>query len=360
MKQYFTLVLLALTLSIAAQNNGIQFYNDTIFENVLAKAKAENKLIFIDCYAVWCGPCKYMDANIFPDKEVGDFHNANFINLKYDMEKPYGMKIRKSYGIRAYPSFLYLDSNGEVMHRYVGSTEKPADFMIISKAATDTENNFRAVNTRIRQGDRRASTINDYLSMNYGAGNADSLINDHFNLINEQEKMSQSTWELVKNHASSFDGAAFAYFKANQQAYISAFGEEATNEYLYSVLSKAYSKSAAAYESLKSLNPALYDRHQREINFRKANSAFSKDKTNKAAWTEYITRAGDFISGNSPHPGFINSIARNVVANYATFKDKVSVVKALGWVQNALNANPDNQDLKTVYTELLKASGKKK
>lgn len=360
MKLILSLIILFSSLTLAAQNTGIQFHNDTVFDNVLAKARAENKLIFIDCYAVWCGPCKYMDANIFPDKELGEFHNENFINLKYDMEKPYGMKIRKNYGIKAYPSFLYLDGNGEVVHRFVGSTAKPADFLTISRLATDTENNFRAVNQRILQGDRRATTINDYLKMNYGATNADSLINDHFRLVNEQEKMSKSTWELMKNHGSSFDGAAFHHFKANIQAYLKAFGEEATNEYIYSVMSQTYRKSPTDYETLKALNPTLYDQHQREINFRKANSSFSKDKTSKEAWNEYISRAGEFITGNSPHPGYINSIARNIIDNYATFKDKASVVKAVEWVQTALKASPDNKELSSVYAELLKAAGSKK
>lgn len=360
MRHLLVLCVLVVTLNIAAQNSGIQFHNDTIFGNVLAKAKAENKLIFIDCYAVWCGPCKFMDANIFPDKEVGDFHNQNFINLKYDMEKPYGMKIRKQYGIKAYPSFLYLDGNGEVVHRYVGSTATTAEFLAISRTATDSEKNFRAVSQRITQGDRRASTINDYLNMNYGATNADSLINEHFMLVNEKEKMSKDTWELIKNHGASFDGAAFSQFRTNRDAYLTTYGAEATNEYLYSVLSKTYSKSPAAYENLKALNPVLFEQHQREINFRKANSAFSKDKTSKEAWNEYILRAGEFISGNSPHPGYINSIARNVVANYATFKDKASVAKAIGWVQTALKSSPDNKDLNSVYAELLKASGRKK
>ena len=69
-------------LSCDKNNNtkdGIKFEKDN-WENTLAKAKAENKIVFVDAYTTWCGPCKKMDANTFPDKKVGDFYNKNFIN----------------------------------------------------------------------------------------------------------------------------------------------------------------------------------------------------------------------------------------------------------------------------------------
>jgi len=137
MKQFVITVLLVVAVSISAQDKGIKFLNDTVFENVLAKAKAENKLVFMDCYAVWCGPCKYMDASIFPDEELGKFHNKHFINVKYDMEKPYGMKIRTKYTIKGYPSFLYLNGDGEVVHRAIGSKATAAEFLKISQEALE-------------------------------------------------------------------------------------------------------------------------------------------------------------------------------------------------------------------------------
>ena len=57
-----------------------------VFEHVDFKqakelAKAQNKLIFIDAYTTWCGPCKLMAKTVFTEKEVGDFYNSNFINI---------------------------------------------------------------------------------------------------------------------------------------------------------------------------------------------------------------------------------------------------------------------------------------
>jgi uncharacterized protein YyaL (SSP411 family) len=60
------------------------------------KAKKENKLIFVDAYASWCGPCKLMVKNIFPLKTVGDYYNSHFINAKIDMEKGEGIELAKN------------------------------------------------------------------------------------------------------------------------------------------------------------------------------------------------------------------------------------------------------------------------
>ena len=59
----------------------------------LAKAKAENKLVFMDCYTSWCGPCKYMTETIFPQEKAGEFFNPKFVCVKFDMEKGEGKEL---------------------------------------------------------------------------------------------------------------------------------------------------------------------------------------------------------------------------------------------------------------------------
>ena len=100
--------------------NGIQFYKGT-WESALEKAKNEDKLIFLDAYASWCGPCKRMAATTFKNKEVGEFFNKNFINFKMDMEKhKEGRRLSSKYRLTAYPSLYFVDSNENVAHKTVG------------------------------------------------------------------------------------------------------------------------------------------------------------------------------------------------------------------------------------------------
>jgi thiol:disulfide interchange protein len=107
----------------APDNNeeaGIQFENLS-FEEAIQKAKKENKLIFLDAYAVWCGPCKMMDRTTFKDEEVGKVFNKNFINLKIDMEKGEGPAIARKYQVRAYPTMMLINGDGKVEKRILGA-----------------------------------------------------------------------------------------------------------------------------------------------------------------------------------------------------------------------------------------------
>jgi len=128
---FFTLFLLATITQIQAQ--GIEFHQGT-WEEALAKAKAENKLIFMDAYASWCGPCKMMSKNVFPNKKVGEFYNQNFISVKMNMEKGEGPELARKYRVRAYPTLFFINGDGKVVHQSLGYHRKN-EFLKLGKQA---------------------------------------------------------------------------------------------------------------------------------------------------------------------------------------------------------------------------------
>ena len=84
---FLVLLLVAVTWSVNAQNRSINFEQTKEWKRIVKKAKKEKKLVFIDCYTSWCGPCKMLASKIFTQDAVADFFNENFVNTKYDMEK---------------------------------------------------------------------------------------------------------------------------------------------------------------------------------------------------------------------------------------------------------------------------------
>lgn len=133
MKQILISAALLLSFFPALSFGQINFASGT-WQEALAQAEAENKLLFVDAYAVWCGPCKWMDANVFTDREVGDYYNANFINYKLNMETPNGREFNSEYSVSAYPSLFFLNGDGTVAYKIRGS--KPAaEFLAEGKKA---------------------------------------------------------------------------------------------------------------------------------------------------------------------------------------------------------------------------------
>ncbi len=102
-----------------SESTGIQFFEGT-WEQAMQTAKQENKLIFLDAYASWCGPCKLLKRNVFPQSEVGDYFNEHFVSVAIDMEKGIGPKLAQQYRITAYPTLFFLDGNGNIVQKAMG------------------------------------------------------------------------------------------------------------------------------------------------------------------------------------------------------------------------------------------------
>lgn len=111
----------------------IQFIEQD-WNKALAAAKENNKLVFVDMYAVWCGPCKMLRAQTFTDKKVADFFNTNFINVSVDAEKGIGVQLANKFALSAYPTLVFTDANGKPVLYSVGFM-KPDEIMGFANAA---------------------------------------------------------------------------------------------------------------------------------------------------------------------------------------------------------------------------------
>lgn len=102
-----------------ASSTGIQFFEGS-WEEALQKAKDEDKAIFLDVFASWCGPCKLLKNETFPDAKTGKYFNENFINVSLDGEKGEGISLARELGVRAYPSLFIVNANGQAVLYYAG------------------------------------------------------------------------------------------------------------------------------------------------------------------------------------------------------------------------------------------------
>jgi len=121
-KLLFSLALMTLVSTAGAQEN--QFTTGVDWTALLAQAKKENKMVFVDAYFVGCHPCKQMDDEVFPLPEVVKLMNENFISTKIDfMKEDLGKTLQVKYAVTGFPTFLLLNSNGELVARFSGYKE---------------------------------------------------------------------------------------------------------------------------------------------------------------------------------------------------------------------------------------------
>lgn len=118
-------------------SQGIYFHNGT-WKEAIIKAKQEHKIIYLDVYTTWCGPCKMMATKFFPNKEVGTFYNHNFINVSIDAEKGEGLVIAKQYNVVGYPTNLFIDpENEDVIFKTIGAPMEKEGFIENAKIAIE-------------------------------------------------------------------------------------------------------------------------------------------------------------------------------------------------------------------------------
>lgn len=101
-------------------SEGILFFEGS-WDEALVKARNEKKVIFLDAYASWCGPCKIMARTTFKNEEVGAFFNEHFVNFKMDMEKDVdGPRLSKKFHLIAYPTLYFVDVNEKIVKQEMG------------------------------------------------------------------------------------------------------------------------------------------------------------------------------------------------------------------------------------------------
>ena len=182
-------------LSASAQTN----FRAISYDEAIAAAKAENKLVFMDFYTDWCGPCKRMASEVFPQKEVGDYMNAKFVCIKLNAEKE-GKELADLYKVEAYPTFIGIDTDKKVVMTKVGATSTGKEFITDVDLQINPDKNPEKLKARYEGGERTPELIASYaaLKLSEFRENRDmakrkeafSMVRDYYHGLSEADRLS--------------------------------------------------------------------------------------------------------------------------------------------------------------------------
>lgn len=146
---------------------GVDF-QDLSYDEVVAKAKKENKFIFVDVYADWCKPCQRMDEEVFPDSTLGAFMNTNFVSYKADGSMGIGKLLARKHGVDSYPHYLFIDIRGNLIYKAKGymSAEQLMDE---ARLASDPGlyNKYEVLERKYNAGNRDEDLLAEFLELGY-------------------------------------------------------------------------------------------------------------------------------------------------------------------------------------------------
>lgn len=184
-KKYWLLSFVVLMLIYGkSKAQGIDFIPaGTSWTQVLQTARDFNKLIFVDVYTEWCGPCKTMDKEVFPLEAVGKKYNASFVNYKLDAEKGMGPALKKRYRVISYPTYLFISGDGTLIYRANGSMTATAFLREAASALKEAKNPVTLVQ----------------LDSIYQGGNRDKQF--LYTYLKKRLQLKQDNAELLDNYA---------------------------------------------------------------------------------------------------------------------------------------------------------------
>jgi thioredoxin-related protein len=218
MKKILTSILLSLTL-LSTQAQEINFEKGTWKETV-AKAKAQNKPIFIDFFTTWCGPCKLLEQKVYSKPEVIQKMNTNFINFKIDAEKGEGPDLARRYEVSAYPYLVWADKNQNILLTDAGYMPVGEFMKSVDNALNQyKEGRLEDYENQYRSGKRDAVFMADFINKRHAMvmDNRD-LVEQYLLAIPATEQTSEKTLKLLSENTFTLNGKAIEILK-NQSAF---------------------------------------------------------------------------------------------------------------------------------------------
>ncbi|MEG0795984.1 MAG: thioredoxin family protein [Odoribacter sp.] len=236
---------------LAVSGQGIIFMDNPEWKDAVEIARKSGKLIFVDCYTSWCGPCRILMKDVFPLERVGKAYNPHFIAVKYDMEKPAGKVFARHLAqkVESYPTLLFIDPvTGKVIYYFTGSA--PADNIIAEARRCLSRHRMTELDTQYAAGDRSFEFMKEYFTaksdMENGTAEVPVLIDDYLHRYDTLSNLLQpEKWRFYKNFLTDIRTDYMQYVIVNygkfrRQPFVD---RQKLNEHMGKILNEALNQS---------------------------------------------------------------------------------------------------------------------
>lgn len=350
------IMLLFLPIICFAQEPGIRFDHSLSWKEIKAKAKEENKFIFLDIFTTWCNPCKRMAENVFTLPEVGKFFNNTFISVKVQMDKTSkdndyvkgwytdAALIAKEYGIMAYPTFLYFSPDGKLVHRFTSSTNAQEFIAVSAEALDPKKQNIARIDKNAKLSAAQLKEQAEAALKNYDPKNA----NYYFTRLLELQKRKYSAdfIKLMDKFMQNSDDTVFTIYRREAEKIDRVMGKGYAADKVEAIIMSEEINShrkgnkeldfAAIEKRLNQKYPAMSEKL-----LMKGKLDIMQEKNQRE---EYLAGIMPFMKkfGHAISP---EEASRNAVAVIRMTKDSAVMKTALRWSGHALKEKRSDQIL---------------
>ncbi len=397
MRRILTICLLLVTgFATAQKSTCVQFQQGLNWAQIKEKALKENKYIFVDGFTTWCEPCRKMAQEIFPQQKVGEFFNKTFINVavQFDVTKNDNEEIKnwykeaktlnEKYQIELYPTYLFFNPQGELIHRINGATFNANEFIAKAKNALEPATQYITLKQQFKKGNKDPNFLLALTKATQRANDskfipiaANAYLGTQQNLLTEENlklillattKSTDVGFKVLRNHAAEVDAIA-GKGKSAEKVRTIVFDEVILPYLNIGGKKTEYGGGMLAYEGKPRVNvdweearnkllPKYADLADEIILEAKPFYYRERDK-----WPQFAKAVSAYIdqSGNSVDRNIVNSYANDI---FLFSNDTTCLNAAIGWSNKiCLEAKDENIQYYLQYLStlgnLLYKSGKK-
>lgn len=341
------------------------------WDAVVAQAKKENKYIFVDCFTTWCGPCKYVSSKIFPMKNVGEFYNKSFVNVKLQIDetakdnadilasRKVAKEFETKYKISVYPTFLVFDNSGKLVHKFCGAGD---DKFMIENAGNglDKEKQYYSLVSMFENGNRDGKFVAKLCKAAADANdNAEEYLKTY--VASQKNIFTAESADLLLMNITNANGIAFKTIYPNKEKWYSITEKSlvddaiknAVEDEVYEYIQKSKSEKINWTEIAKTLETKYPEfGNEAAVKGKIVMSMNSQDwKEFETGLRESIEKYPNMFSGAEE----FNAIAWSVFEN---IDDKSLVERALFWSKQSMEKT-ENPAFMDTYANLTYKLGNK-
>jgi len=331
-------------------------FSPASYSDFIQQASTEKKPVMIYFTGTGCSLCKIMEREVFNQEKIFSFYNQYFINVESfdDFKKPdpATKALRLKYEIISNPTFIFIDSNGTVIHKAGYKTAD--DFLAIGKQALSTDN-YRSWKDTIETGNFDAALLFKYLSVEQNASlyaesgyecAAQSALNKYFSSIPLSATQLPENWAIIERFVANPYSDVFNYLLENCISFEKKYGRESVNKKIFLVYKHAWSGNtgSASYKKAESL--VLNSNHPMAktlISFRKMSVEYEQIIAQQTDWNSFLKTYDTLVIRYSyiAEPYWIYRITDDI--NNRKVLNKKALETSHNWMQ-AILKHPENED----------------
>ena len=351
-KILFTAVLICLLqLQEAKGSDSLYFHKN--MATAIKEAKKDNKIIFVDAYTTWCGPCKRMSEITFKDDAVIAFLNQHFVCAKLDMERGEGIKFAQMYDIAAYPTLLFTDSEGKMLHCDAGYKDAAA-FLAVCRTAIQPEERLSGLDDKFNAGQLSAEPLLRYIEKRAILMNCsqDKAVDAYLNSFPDWKQ--DAAMDFIMRYVVNPGSPGFQFLLENKPHFEKKYGSQSVNGRIdnipYEALTRGNHRSGV--EAMEKIIKQVYPENSERLLLKYKTTYYAAVGNAEA----FMSAAEAYTTSFPPEDP---SEWAELSAHLSGITDHKPFLKtAMSWVEQAIKKE-DNLECRMAMAYLYRAMGKK-